>query len=63
MTLSKMALHMGHTNNKANLWDWIAATGLVIVPESDKKKHRVSGPVTLKFEPNHQFFNRCDIGI
>ena len=47
MTLSKMALHMGHTNNKANLWDWIAATGLVIVPESDKK-YRVFRPCDLE---------------
>ena len=34
--------------NKANLRDLIAATGLVIL---------------LKFDPNHQFFNPCDLEI
>ena len=35
-------------NNKANLRDLIAATGLVIL---------------LKFNPNHQFFSPCDLEI
>ena len=34
--------------NKANLWDLIAATGLIIL---------------LKFDPNHRFFSPCDLEI
>ena len=39
---------MSKINNKANLRDLIAATGLVIL---------------LKFDPNHRFFSPCDLEI
>ena len=42
--------HAGHfqLNNKANLRDFIAATGLIIL---------------FKFDPNHRFFSPCDLEI
>ena len=46
--MQKYPIFLEFKQNKANLWDLIAATGLVIL---------------LKFDPNHRFFVPYDLEI